>query len=63
MNISTDTSKYALDKSDNVEDSVNPRYFDDVFSRNTDGKLVPTDADYFEVSDINEFYLSTLGIG
>lgn len=56
FNISAVTSnKYALNYR-----SVNDRYFDEVFSRDADGKLVPKETGIFTNDEISEFYLSTL---
>ena len=58
FNISTDTSNsYAYNYN-----RVNSRYFDDVFQRDANGKLVPREEGIFTNDEINEFYLSTLGM-
>ena len=58
FNISAVTSgKYAYES-----DKVNPRYFDNVFNRQQDGRLVPKDGIAFTNDEINTFYLSSLGL-
>ena len=58
FNISTDTSnKYAYSYR-----YVNDRYFDEVFSRDSNGILHPSEVGIFTNDELNEFYLSTLGM-
>ena len=58
FNISTDTSnKYAYGHK-----YVNDRYFDEVFSRDSNGILHPNESGIFTNDELNEFYLSTLGM-
>lgn len=56
FNISTDTTKYAINSS-----LVNSRYFDDMFD-DLNGRLVPRIENTFPLTAIDNFYLNHLGL-